>query len=98
MMVIPPSSPGRTAQSPKQDWMHPHVTADVPQVFATQSTRKAPPARMRQIWPAAQVTEELGEQRKVPLLHGAVLTVHRGCALLPATQVAIVRPAPEQSS
>jgi hypothetical protein len=35
---------------------------------------------------------------QVTTVHAAVVTVHRGADALPATQVAIVRPAPAQSS
>lgn len=82
-------------QTPLQG-MQPHEIAEVPQLLLTHSARNAPPAWIRQTCPAAHVSDDgLGQ---VTAVHAPVVTVHRGADALPATQVAIVRPEPAQSS
>ena len=83
-------------QSPVQDCRQPQARGDVPQVLLTHSALTAPPARTTHTWPAGQV--ELEGFAQSTGAHAPVVTVHRGMALLPETQEAIVRPAPGQSS
>jgi hypothetical protein len=92
----PVSADALTVQTPLHDWMQSHEIGDVPQVLFTHWARNAPPARTRQTWPAGHVTDDGVGQ--VTTVHAAEVTVHRGDDTLPATQVAIVRPAPAQSS
>ncbi len=94
-MATLPGDVSTTVQSPLHDGIQSQEIADVPQVLLTQSAKTAPPARTTQISPAAHVVlEGLGQ---ATVAHALVVTTHRG-ADTPPTHVALVTPAPAQSS
>jgi hypothetical protein len=93
--AMPPGVDPLTVQVPAQDCRQSQEMGAAPQVLATHSTMNAPPTRARQIWPAGQVRDWLGQSTVV---QGPVVTDHLGSTVLPATQEATVRPAPAQSS
>jgi hypothetical protein len=94
--VIPVCTEPSTEQTPPQDWRQLQEIGDVPQLLVPHVTSTAPPALMKQSWPAGHVREDgLGQ---VTAVHAPVATCHLGSTVLPATQDATVRPAPAQSS
>lgn len=88
-IVTPVSSEPLTEHVlPRQDCKQPHPIAALAQVFGTQSTSSAPPARMRQISPTAHVCDRQKTPEQAP-----VCTLHA-----PFEHVATVRPLAAQSS
>ena len=92
---MPPWTEPPTEQTPLH-WMQPHEMGEVPQVLGPHWARTAPPATTMQSWPGAQVSDDGVWQ--ATFAHVPFVIDHLGSAELPATQEAIVRPAPWQSS